>query len=50
LTAGGADGAGKAGCMSGFVQQFFHMAKLSKEIMKAKPIIAAGEETTQWLD
>ena len=50
FTAGGANGAGSAGCMSGFVQHFFHMVKLSKEISKAIPIIAAGEENTQWLD
>jgi hypothetical protein len=36
--------------MSGFEQHFSHMVKLSKEISKAIPIIAAGEENTQWLD
>jgi hypothetical protein len=47
LTAGGADGAGRAGCVSGFVQHFFHMVELSKETIKAIPFIAAGEENTQ---
>ena len=47
LTAGGAEGAGRAGCMFEFVQHFFHMAKLSKQLSKTKPIIVAGEEITQ---
>ena len=47
LTAGGAEGAGRAGFVFDFVQHFFHMAKLCKQISKAKPIIVAGEEVTQ---
>ena len=44
LTAGGADGTSRVGVVSGFVQHFFHMVKLSIERIKAIAIIAAGEE------
>ncbi len=47
LTGGGAEGAGWSGCVFDFVQHFFHMVKLSKQISKAKPIIVAGDEMTQ---
>ncbi len=47
LTTGGADGRGRSGAVSGFVQHFFHMVKLSKERMKAIAIIAKGDENYQ---